>query len=402
MKGVALDVSSDQDLMANLLDEYTSPHQCRRGDIVEGVIVSVNAKAILIDIGGKCDAVVHPREMERMMPRDLRSLKPGQPVNVYIIDTSDDNDVMLVSLARAKQQNDWDYVRKLLQSGEIVTLPVVDVNKGGVIVRLGQLRGFVPGSQLLSNRRFQQNAADTENRWNALIGETLRLCVIEVTADRNRLILSERKATDGKAVKRRMLEQLKVGSIYKGTVSNIVPFGAFVNVNGVDGLLHISELSWRRVNNPKEIVTVGQEVDVYILDVELDRERLGLSLKRITPDPWENLEQRYRENQLVEVQIVNVTTFGAFAALVEQSEIEGLIHISELSDDPVVNPADVVKAGERYTARVISLQAPERRIAFSLRKATASSKPTEPPQTELPPGEMPGQPEAPVEPEGDA
>ncbi|MBN2003136.1 MAG: 30S ribosomal protein S1 [Anaerolineae bacterium] len=388
MKGVSPDVSSGQDLMASLLDEYTNPQQCQRGDIVEGVIVSVNAKTILVDIGGKCDAVVHPREMERMTPRDLRALKPGQPVNVYIIDTSDDNDVMLVSLMRARQQNDWDYARKLLQSSEIVTLPVVDVNKGGVIVRLGQLRGFVPGSQLLPNWRTQQNAADTEHRWDALLGETLRLCVIEVTVDRNRLILSERKATDGKLVKRRMLEQLKVGAIYKGTVSNIVPFGAFVNVNGVDGLLHISELSWRRVNNPKEVVAVGQEVDVYILDVELDRERLGLSLKRITPDPWENLEQRYQEGQLVEVQIVNVTTFGAFAALIEQSEVEGLIHISELSDDPVSNPSDVVEAGERYTARVISLQVPERRIAFSLRKATAPPEPaTEPVDQPEPPAE---------------
>ncbi len=402
MKGVALDVNSGQDLMASLLDEYTNPQQCRRGDIVEGVIVSVNAKAILVDIGGKSDAIVHPREMERMTQRDLRSLKPGQPVDVYIIDTSDDNDVMLVSLVRAKQQNDWDCARKLLQSSEIVTLPVVDVNKGGVIVRLGQLRGFVPGSQLLPNWRTQQSAADTEHRWDALVGETLRLCVIEVTADRNRLILSERKASDGKLVKRRMLEQLKVGSIYKGTVSNIVPFGAFVNVNGVDGLLHISELSWRRVNNPKEVVTVGQEVDVYILDVELDRERLGLSLKRISPDPWENLEQRYRENQLVDVQIVNVTTFGAFAALIEQSEIEGLIHISELSDVPVTNPGDVVKVGERYTARVISLQVPERRIAFSLRKATISPTPAEPAQTE-PPVALSDQPDPPtMEPEIDA
>ena len=390
MKGTASEAGVDQDVMSVLLDQYIETNEYHRGDVVEGVIASVNAKTILIDIGGKCDAIVHPREVERMMPKDLTALKPGQGVSVYVIDKSEDDDTMLVSLARAAQQSDWDRARKLLRSEEPVPLPVVDINKGGVIVRLGRLRGFVPGSQLLSNwRTHQQNADESEQRWEALLGQTLTLCVIEVTPERNRLILSERRATDSKAVKRRILEKLEVGAVARGIINNVVPFGAFVNVNGVDGLLHISELSWKRVTRPQEIVQVGQELDVYILDIDLEQERLGLSLKRLVADPWESLGDVYQEGNLVEATIVNLTTFGAFAALVDKPEIEGLIHISELADHQVARPQDVVKIGESYKVKIISLQPSERRIAFSVKQAkpvppVVASPETVPVETESP------------------
>ncbi|HNT75496.1 MAG TPA: S1 RNA-binding domain-containing protein [Anaerolineae bacterium] len=374
MKGVVPITDMSHDSMGMLLEQYLETKRCRRGDIVRGVVVSASEKAILIDVGGKCDAVVHPRELEQMAPQELLALKAGQPVNVYIIEDSDDNDVISVSLARAAQQNDWDRARQLMRDNEMVILPVIDVNKGGVIVRLGQLRGFVPGSQLIS-WRSQQNDNDPEHRWNALLGERLKLRVIEVTSERNRLILSERTPGDSKSGKRKALEQLEIGSIHRGTVSNIVAFGAFVNVNGVDGLLHISELSWKRVNHPKEVVHVGQELDVYILDVELEKGRLGLSLKRITPDPWDNITSMYQEGQLVEVKIVNLTTFGAFAAFVDTPEIEGLIHISELSAQTIAHPGESVKVGMVYPVRIISLQPQERRIAFSLKQAQEPPSP---------------------------
>lgn len=387
MKGVAPIVDVSHESMGMLLDQYLETKRCRRGDIVKGVVVSATDKAILIDVGGKCDAVVHPRELEQMTPQDLLALKAGQPVNVYIVEDGEDNDVMFVSLARAAQQNDWDHARQLMRDNEMVVLPVIDVNKGGVIVRLGQLRGFVPGSQLITWRN-QQNNADPEHRWDALLGERLKLRVIEVTSERNRLILSERTPGDGRSGKRKALEQLAVGSIHRGVVSNIVAFGAFVNVNGVDGLLHISELSWKRVNHPKEVVQVGQELDVYILDVELEKGRLGLSLKRITPDPWENITDTYQEGQQVEVKIVNLTTFGAFAAFVDKPEIEGLIHISELSTQTVAHPGEVVKVGAICPVRIISLQPQERRIAFSIKQAHEASSTTEPPSAEeMPPVE---------------
>ena len=373
MKGLASHTGAGQDLMGAMLDAYMDTNTYRRGDIVEGVIASVTAKTILIDIGGKADAIVHPREVERMTAQDLREIKPGQSVSVYVVDKGEDDGTMLVSLSRAAQENDWYRARKLQQDAENVLLPVVDTNKGGVIVRLGRLRGFVPGSQLSPTWRPLQNSEDSEQRWDALRGETLTLRIIEVTPERNRLILSERRAVDTRAAKRRILESLEVGAVVKGIVNNVVAFGAFVNVNGVDGLLHISELSWKRVNRPQEVVRVGQEINVHVLDIDLEKERLGLSLKRLVPDPWESVAEEFDVGQLVEAKIVNLTAFGAFAALVEKPEIEGLIHISELANHQVERPDEVVKIGEYHTLKIISLQVASRRIAFSLKQAQAET-----------------------------
>lgn len=381
MTGAAPGIGSDFDSMGALLDEYANAERCHRGDIVEGVIASVGPTSILVDIGGKSDAIVHPREVEKMPAKDLGALRPGQTVNVYVLDAEDDDGAMVVSLARAAQQSDWERAKRLLRSKEAVQLTVVDANKGGVIVRLGRLRGFVPGSQLLPSWRPQQNSEDPDHRWHSLLGKTLNLCVIEVTPERNRLIFSEREASHGTNSKAEILQSLQVGQVERGTVSNIVPFGAFINVKGVDGLLHISELSWKRVNHPREVLEVGQSLEVYVLDVDLEQERLGLSLKRLVPDPWADLDQVYAEGQLVEVSIVNLTSFGAFAALCEHPEIEGLIHISELAPQTVERPGDVVRIGERRTVRVISLRPDERRIAFSLKQAETEAI-VEPPSDE--------------------
>jgi len=374
MAGVAPGSASETDAMGALLDQYLVTNKCQHGDIVEGVIASVTPTTILIDIGGKCDAAVHPREVERMLDKDLNALKPGQPVSVYVLDPNDDEGTMVVSLARAAQQNDWDRARALLKSKEPVQLVVIDVNKGGAIVKLGRLRGFVPGSQLLPHWRPGSDPDLPDQRWQCLMDRTLTVCVIEVTPERNRLIFSEREACPSSDPRAGALGSLTVGTIAAGVVSNIVPFGAFVNLNGMDGLLHISELSWKRVNHPREVVQVGQTLDVYILDVDLAQGRLALSLKRLTPDPWAGVAQRYREGQLVEVDIVNLTSFGAFAALVDQPELEGLIHISELSHSMVQNAADVVKVGERHTVKLISLKPDDRRLAFSLKQARAATQ----------------------------
>jgi small subunit ribosomal protein S1 len=177
---------------------------------------------------------------------------------------------------------------------------------------------------------------------------------------------------DRRQSKRKILEQLQVGGIEQGTVSNVVPFGAFVNVKGVDGLLHVSELSWRRIDNPRDILEVGQNVKVFILDIDLDQERLGLSVKRLTPDPWKMITDVCDEEQIVEVKIVNLTTFGAFASMVSHPEIEGLIHISELSDQQLTHPGETVALGEVYKVKIISLRPDERRIAFSLKAVNSS------------------------------
>ncbi|MBN1247946.1 MAG: S1 RNA-binding domain-containing protein [Anaerolineae bacterium] len=367
---------SDRNPMGSLLDEYLEEHRWHHGDIVDGVIASVTPRSILIDVGGKADAVVHPKEVERMSSQDIDELRPGQDVSVFVIDADNDGS-MTVSLARAAQQTDWEDARQLMDNNEMVELLVVDTNKGGVIVRLGQLRGFVPGSQLMPNWRRHQQGGPPEARWRGLMGEKLKLMVIEVTPERNRLIFSERNAYHRRDTKRDILEKLDVGSTHKGVVNNIVPFGAFVNVNGVDGLLHVSELSWKRVNDPHEIVQVGQTIEVYVLDVDLDKERLGLSLKRLVPDPWTKVDEVCTVGDLVDVTIVNLTPFGAFAAIAERPEIEGLIHISELSYDTIGHPEEIVEIGQRCTVKVISVKPDQRRIAFSLKVTDEEEPPIE-------------------------
>ena len=365
----------NMDVMGAMLDDYMEPQGYRHGDIIEGIVVSAAPRSILIDVGGKSDAVVHPREVENMSGQELDSLKPGSDVNVYVLDSGETDGTIVVSIARAAQQSDWDRARELMEAHEILNLEVVDVNKGGVIVRMGRLRGFVPGSLLMPNWRPREDGTNPNRRWQDLMGESLSLRIIEVTPERNRLILSERGAAR-KASKREVLESLEIGSVHKGTVSNIVPFGAFVNVKGVDGLLHISELSWKRVDDPEEVISVGDELDVYVLDVDLDKERLGLSIKQLQKDPWEEIEADFEPGQVIDVEIVNLTSFGAFAAILEKPEIEGLIHISEISDRSLTHPGEIVAVGEQYKVKIISLKPERRRIAFSL-KAVPDSEFTE-------------------------
>ena len=359
---------SDVNPMDMLLEEYAESHRFQRGEIIEGIISSVTPKSILVDIGGKSDALVHPREVERMSRQALHDFKPGEPIAVYVLDTDNDGTV-IVSVSRAAQQDDWNKASALMESGETVELTVIDANKGGVIVRLGRLRGFVPGSQLMASRSHPRISTRPDQRWRDLVGKMLKLRVIEVTPDRNRLILSERRAQHGRAGKQRILETLKVGTVERGVVSNIVAFGAFVNVKGVDGLLHISEFSWQRINDPHEFLKVGQTIDVYILDIDLEKERLALSLKRLEPDPWSTVEEVCKPGDLVEVIIVNLTAFGAFAALVTRPELEGLIHISELAEHEVDDPAEIVKVGERHWVKVLSVRPQQRRLGFSLKEA---------------------------------
>ncbi|MGC9356473.1 MAG: 30S ribosomal protein S1 [Anaerolineae bacterium] len=366
MKGaIRPEARSEHDPMSALLDEYVPPRPCKRGDIVRGVIVCSDPKGFLVDIGGKCDAVVPPREVERMRPDELDRLQPGKTIPVYIVEV--DSNSIVVSLAKAAQEKDWMEAQELLESEDPVELEVVDSNKGGLIVHLGRLRGFVPGSQLMPKWRPLQNLDEPHQRWEALVGKVLTLRVIEVTAERNRLILSERKGRK-RPDKQAILEQLEVGAVETGMVSNIVDFGAFVNVRGIDGLLHISELSWRRVNHPSEIVHLGQKLRVLILDVDMEKERFNLSLKRLQRDPWDEVEEVYNEGELVEVEIVNLTSFGAFACPVDNPAIEGLIHISELCDHPVDRPDEIVEVGTCRMARIISMRADDRRIAFSLKR----------------------------------
>ena len=356
--------------MADLLDaEDFSDFQPRVGEIRDGVVVSVSDSEILIDIGAKSEGIVSGHELERLGP-ELKNLKPGDPVVAYVVRPEDRDGNIVLSLTKAQQERDWRRAEELLESQEIFEGTVSGYNRGGVIVKLGKVRGFVPKSQLANTHRSEVEAqGETDEPWWAgLVGTNLQLKVIELDRRRNRLILSERQALREwrRSQKERLLESLKKGDHVRGRVSSLANFGAFVDLGGADGLIHLSEISWGRINHPSEVLQVGQEVEVEVINVDRERKRIGLSLRRLQPEPWSVVHEKFAVGQLVEGTITKLVDFGAFARI--DDGIEGLIHISELSDERITHPKEVVKEGETYTLRIIRIEPQRRRIGLSLKQ----------------------------------
>jgi len=369
--------SADQDKnpMEEMLEHYLSCQHLVRGQIVSGVLVRVSPRAIIVDVGAKCEGTVSERELEEMSPAELEALHPGDEVPVYVVNPEDAYGNIILSLSHAQVARDWHEAQRIFEEQEIIEGQITSYNKGGVIVPIGKIRGFVPGSQLAVAHAANRSTSNPNNeeRWAALLGETLRLKVIEVDQKRNRLILSERAALRDwrKSQRERLLNELTEGDVRQGRVINLTDFGAFVDLGGVDGLVHLSELAWRRVAHPREVVEVGQEVEVYVIGVDRNHQRVALSLKRLQPDPWISVEERYQDGQLVEGVITRLTKWGAFASIVGDEAIEGLIHISELDDGPVIHPRDVIQPGQIVTLRVIGVDATRHRMALSLKQAAS-------------------------------
>jgi small subunit ribosomal protein S1 len=358
--------------LESLLEEGYGFTPLKRGEVREGVIVKVSPTEVLIDLSGKTEGVVAGRELERMSKDALEKLKVGDEVLAYVVNPEDKNGNIVLSLTRAQLEKDWREAERLYEAQEMFSGHVAGFNKGGLIVRLGKVRGFVPASQLDSSRhpRLSQEGLNPEERWGHLTGETLQLKVIEIDRDRNRLILSERAAMREwkKMQKEKLLAELTEGEIREGRVISLADFGAFVDLGGADGLVHLSELSWKRVNHPREVLKVGQEVKVYVLNVDRERRRIGLSLKRLQPDPWTLVDENYSVDQLVEGIVTKLAKFGAFACIVGDEEIEGLIHISELSEDHIAHPKEVVEEGQVVTLRIIRIDTDQRRMGLSLKR----------------------------------
>ena len=282
---------------------------------------------------------------------------------------------MLLSISRAKEEQDWKKVEMLQETREIYDGTIAGYNKGGLIVKFGHLRGFIPASQVSISRRRRSEGETPDQRWGEMVGEPIVAKVIEVDRRRNRLILSERAASreSRDALKERLITELEAGEERSGTVISLADFGVFVDIGGADGLVHISELSWKRIAHPKELVKVGQEVRVKILGVDPDRKRISLSMRELEPNPWNEIMEGFQEGQLVEGTITKLTKFGAFASLagVEEFEIEGLIHISELSDQRVEHPREVVQEGQILTLRLIKIDSERKRLGLSLKKVAS-------------------------------
>ena len=357
--------------MALLLDEFQDSYMKTpmMGDIRQGVIVDKRSGEWLVDIGFKSEGIVSGKDLERLGD-DFGRLNVGDEVPVYVMREDRDGNLML-SISKAKAEEDWIQAEKLLESQETDEGVISGYNRGGVIIKIGQVRGFVPASQLSSeSQSLQRTDLDPEERWSKLVGTGLRYKVIDMDRRRNRLILSERLAMREwrQAQKEKLLDALKEGGSAEGVVSSLADFGAFVNLGGADGLIHLSELSWGRVNHPSEVIQIGQRVKVQILSVDLERKRIGLSLRRMQPEPWETVAEKYAVGQVVRGTITKLVNFGAFARL-DDDAVEGLIHISELADRRITHPREVVSEGDEFDLRIIRIDIERRRMGLSLKQA---------------------------------
>jgi small subunit ribosomal protein S1 len=340
------------------------------GEVRRGFVVAHRNNEILVDIGAKSEGIISGRELEMLDGSGREVLQVGNEIPVYVVDPEDRNGNIILSYVRAVEEQDWNSAQLLLDNQEVYAGKVIGFNRGGLLVKMGQVRGFVPASQLSSNRQASYGAESTEDVLRRLVGQKIFAKVIEVDRSRNRLILSERAASrEMREVQRsQLLDGLKEGEVRDGRIVNLADFGAFVDIGGVEGLVHLSELSWKRVNHPSEKLKLGDQVTVYILSVDQERQRVALSLKRLEADPWNTMDQHHQVGQLVEATITKLTKYGAFARLNDEYELEGLIHISELSTDHVKHPGDVVQKGQSVTARIVRIDPEQRQLGLSLKR----------------------------------
>jgi len=377
------DEDEDEMSMASLLDNPANAmHELQRGEVIEGTVARIDSDEVLVDIGQKSEGVISSREMAPL--GENGALRVGQQVLVYIMQPESAEGHAVLSLKRARMEQSWRDAEAIMQADRVVEAPVVDFNKGGLIVEVG-VRGFVPISQISELRGLAKGADSGDSpqvaeRLGAMRGRVLKLKIIELNRARNRLILSERLAMQEERAGRKeaLMQELEPGQVRPGRVTSLASFGAFVDLGGADGLVHISQLSYSRVNHPSEVLNVGDEVNVYVLSIDPQTKKIALSLKKAQPDPWTLVEERYKVGDVVEGTITKLAKFGAFARI--DDGIEGLIHLTELNDGSVDKPQDVVSEGQQVSLRVIAINSQRRRLGLSLRQAQGDTlRPVEAP-----------------------
>lgn len=363
-----LDGESDEDMFARYLDDTSDFDMPNRGDLREGTIVEVRPSELLVNIGVKRDGVVPQADLNRLEQDFVKNLSVGDTVTVTVSRVSDDDGSFILSIAEALQAQDWIDAEKLLNNGEHSVHPVIGFNKGGLTVEFNHLRGFVPASHLMDmprNMTEDQRREELEKR----IGSELRLKVIEVERRRRRLVMSEMLAERefrAKA-KEEIFERLSVGDVVDGVVRGLRPFGAFIDIGGADGLLHVSEIDWGPVAHPQNILQRGDKLEVQVIRLDPEKQQIALSRKRLLPNPWDGVEERYRLGDIVTAKITRVVEFGAFAQL--EAGVEGLIHISELADISIAEPLKTVSAGDDVDVKILRVDARRQRIGLSHRQA---------------------------------
>lgn len=345
----------------------------KRGEIRTGTVASISDGQILVSVGAKSEGLLTGKELDSIDEETLASFKEGEDITVYVVNPEDANGNLILSYTRALEEKNWQTAEELLESEDSFQSKIEGYNKGGLLVPLGTIRGFVPASQIGLGRRLTITGNSPEERYSEMVGEDIEVCVIEVDRDRRRLILSERAASSETrdSIKDRVIDDLEEGEIRTGRVTSLADFGAFVNINGADGLVHLSELSWEHVNHPSEILEVGQEIKVKVISIDVDRKRIGLSIRRLQDDPWDEQIEDLKEGQLVEGKITRLTNFGAFARLLlddVEGDLEGLIHISEISERRIEHPKEVLHEDDVVTLRIIKIEEDTHRIGLSMRR----------------------------------
>jgi len=343
-----------------LIPDYESTFpEINEGMVVHGIVVRVDKDEVLVDIGYKSEGVIPVIELSiRRSVNPADEVSVGDEIDALVLTKEDAEGRLILSKKRARFELAWKNIERASESGEPVNGRVIEVVKGGLILDLG-VRGFLPAS-LVDIRRVQD--------LDEFLGQELRAKVIELNRSRNNVVLSRRAVLEEerKDQRQKILDRLQPGDVVTGTISNIVDFGAFVDLDGMDGLIHISELSWSHVNHPSEVLEIGQEVSVKVLDIDRDRQRISLGLKQTQSDPWQQVLDSYHENDVVEGRVTKVVTFGAFVEILPG--VEGLVHISELAQHHVENPREIVAQGQPVNVKIIEVDGERRRLSLSLKR----------------------------------
>jgi small subunit ribosomal protein S1 len=331
------------------------------GDVVEGTISSVKKHEVWVDLGAKGIGVVLRREIGHGQPLEI-----GQPITVSVINPELEEGYALLSMRRAAKDRGWDELQRVFESQETVEIMPYDANRGGLLVELEGIRGFLPVSQLAAGHYPRVSGADKDeilHKLSSLTSKPLRVRILDVSRKDNKLIFSEKEATRDDVQSR--FSELKVGDVVEGIVTGVIDFGAFVNVEGIEGLIHISEISWERVDNPRNYLKVGEDVKAKI--IAIDKDRLSLSLKQLSEDPWLREVKAFKKDDVVEGKITRITPFGAFVQL--SPSVEALVHVSEMSDEEGVDPEKIFRLNEKKQFKIIDIDTEARKIGLSLKDA---------------------------------
>lgn len=351
-----------EDMEALLDQESLEFRSLRRGDVVDGIVMEAGREGVLVDIGAKSEGLIPLNEMHSLGTDPLSKVKRGDELLVYVLQPESSEGQVLLSVDRARGEQGWRTLQKRFEEGESFEGEVVGSNKGGLLVNVEGVNAFVPLSQVVGARPDGPEGP-------AAPGRMLRLKVIEINRRRNRVILSERAALQEwrSQQKDRLLAELHEGEIRRGRITSVRPFGVFVDLGGADGLAHLSELTWERGKTPEEVYHVGDEVDVYVMKVDPDTKKIALSLRRAQPERWDEIVDQYHPGQIVPGRVTKLVTFGAFARI--DGPVEGLVHVSELSDRRIQHPREVVEEGDIVPLKVVRIERDKHRIGLSLRQA---------------------------------